>query len=73
MLTLLGAKDFLIFKGAGCLCQLSGSLPPQKVCLAAADFNVQIKVLNGCLLISLGLILPSAHSTACMPSIYIKM
>lgn len=68
VLTLLEAKDFLIFKGAGCLCQLPGPLPPQKVCLAAADLNVQIKVLNGCLLISLGLILPSARSLPCQVS-----
>lgn len=39
MLTLLGAKDFLIFKGAGCLCQLSGPLPSTESVLGCSGFE----------------------------------
>lgn len=71
MFTLLGPKDFLTFKRADCLCQLSGPFSPQKGCWASVDLNVQIKVISSCLLISWVLI-PLCPQYS-MPSIYIKM
>lgn len=74
MLTLLGSKDFLIFKRTNCLCLILGPLPPQKKkkVFGFGGFEYPNKGVEQFLFISI-----TGHSFSSpqynMPSIYIKM